>query len=190
MTIRVPPPFRAACQRRSGFWPTGATMPTGIRDASKDKGIRPCIPGRKTRGEPVKHDKRRNRIEIMFGRLKDGHRVASRMGAFGGRRGCSPPSASCSGEGVCAKSWHRRQDRPDRCRTHCPLLCLPTRSGPYASCRKSSPSQSLDVQKRATGLKCANGCLPTGVSINVIEAERGRLLDADSHPVRRPGCER
>jgi len=41
----------------------------------KDKGINPCIPGRKSRGKPVKHDKRRykrrNRIEIMFGRLKD-----------------------------------------------------------------------------------------------------------------------
>ena len=48
----------------------------------KDKGIRPCIPGRKSRGKPVKRDKRsykrRNRIEIMFGRLKDWRRVATR----------------------------------------------------------------------------------------------------------------
>jgi transposase len=48
----------------------------------KDKGIRPCIPGRKIRATPVKHDKRRykrhNRIEIMFGRLKDWRRVATR----------------------------------------------------------------------------------------------------------------
>ena len=48
----------------------------------KDKGIKPCIRGRKSRGKPVKHDKRRykrgNRIEIMFGRLKDGRRVATR----------------------------------------------------------------------------------------------------------------
>lgn len=49
-----------------------------FRDALKDKGIKPCIPGRKTRGTPVKHDKRRNRIEIMFGRLKDWRRVATR----------------------------------------------------------------------------------------------------------------
>ena len=46
-----------------------------FRDALQDKGIRPCIPGRKSRGKPVKHDRRRyecrNRIEIMFGRLKD-----------------------------------------------------------------------------------------------------------------------
>ena len=46
-----------------------------FRDALKDKGIRPCIPGLKSRGKAIKHDKRRyrrrNRIEIMFGRLKD-----------------------------------------------------------------------------------------------------------------------
>ena len=53
-----------------------------FRDALKDKGIKPCIPGRKSRTEPVKYDKRRykrrNRIEIMFGRLKDWRRVATR----------------------------------------------------------------------------------------------------------------
>mgnify|MGYP003484615801 CR=1 FL=1 len=42
-----------------------------FRDALKDKGIKPCIPRRKSRAKPIKHDKRRNRIEIMFGRLKD-----------------------------------------------------------------------------------------------------------------------
>lgn len=46
------------------------------------KGITPCIPGRKSRTEPVKYDKRRyrsrNRIEIMFSRLKDWRRVATR----------------------------------------------------------------------------------------------------------------
>ncbi len=44
-----------------------------FREALKDKGIRACIPGRKTRGKAVRYDrrryKRRNRIEIMFGRL-------------------------------------------------------------------------------------------------------------------------
>ncbi|AOX16664.1 transposase [Kozakia baliensis NRIC 0488] len=53
-----------------------------FRDALKAKGIKPCIPGRKSRGKPVKYDKRkykrRNRIEIMFGRLKDWRRVATR----------------------------------------------------------------------------------------------------------------
>lgn len=53
-----------------------------FRDALKDKGITPCIPGRKSRGKPVTYDKRRyksrNRIEIMFGRLKDWRRVATR----------------------------------------------------------------------------------------------------------------
>lgn len=53
-----------------------------FRDALEAKGIRPCISGRKSRGKPVKYDKRkykrRNRIEIMFGRLKDWRRVATR----------------------------------------------------------------------------------------------------------------
>lgn len=53
-----------------------------FREALKDKGIRPCIPGRKSRGRAVRYDKcrykRRNRIEIMFGRLKDRRRVATR----------------------------------------------------------------------------------------------------------------
>jgi transposase len=53
-----------------------------FRDALKGNGIRPCIPGRNSRGKPVKHDKRcykrRNRIEIMFGRLKEWRRVATR----------------------------------------------------------------------------------------------------------------
>lgn len=53
-----------------------------FRDALEEKGIRPCIPGRRSRGKPVKYDKRkykrRNRIEIMFGRLKDWRRVATR----------------------------------------------------------------------------------------------------------------
>ncbi|CUX79340.1 transposase, IS4 family [Roseibaca calidilacus] len=53
-----------------------------FRDALKDKEIKPCIPGRKKRKTPVKYDKRRykrrNRIEIMFGRLKDWRRIATR----------------------------------------------------------------------------------------------------------------
>lgn len=52
-----------------------------FRDGLKDKGIKACIPGRKGRKKAVRHDKRRdkhrNRIEIMFGRLKD-WRVATR----------------------------------------------------------------------------------------------------------------
>ena len=53
-----------------------------FREALIDKGITPCIPGRKSRGKPIRYDKRRykrrNRIEIMFGRLKDWRRVATR----------------------------------------------------------------------------------------------------------------
>ena len=52
------------------------------RDALQAKGITPCIPGRKSRKKTIKYDKRRykrrNRIEIMFGRLKDWGRVATR----------------------------------------------------------------------------------------------------------------
>ena len=52
------------------------------RDALQAKGVTPCIPGRKSRIMPIKYDKRRyksrSRIEIMFGRLKDWRRVATR----------------------------------------------------------------------------------------------------------------
>lgn len=51
-------------------------------EALKNRGIRVCIPSRKQRKTTVKYDKRRykrcNRIEIMFGRLKDWRRVATR----------------------------------------------------------------------------------------------------------------
>lgn len=53
-----------------------------FREALKDKGICACIPGRKQRKKLVKYDKRRykrrNRIEIIFDRLKDWRRVATR----------------------------------------------------------------------------------------------------------------
>jgi len=53
-----------------------------FRDALQATGITPCIPGRKSRTDPIWYDKRRykrrNRIEIMFGRLKDWRRVAIR----------------------------------------------------------------------------------------------------------------
>jgi transposase len=53
-----------------------------FREALADKGIKPCIPGRQSRERPIKHDKRRtrrrHRIEMMFGRLKDWRRVATR----------------------------------------------------------------------------------------------------------------
>ena len=67
------------------------------REALQDKGIAPFIPGRKSRGTPVKHDmrryKRRNRIEIMFGRLKDWRRIATRL-TTSARGPSSPPSPS------------------------------------------------------------------------------------------------
>ena len=52
-----------------------------FRDALQAKGIQPCIPGRRSRLEPLRYDtrryRRRSRIEIMFGRLKDWRRVAT-----------------------------------------------------------------------------------------------------------------
>lgn len=51
-------------------------------DSLQAKGIWPCIPGRRSRNEPVRHDKRRyrprGRIAIMFGRLTDWRRLATR----------------------------------------------------------------------------------------------------------------
>lgn len=53
-----------------------------FREDLADNGITPCIPGRNSRDKPVRYDKRRykrrSRIEIMFGRLKDWRRVATR----------------------------------------------------------------------------------------------------------------
>ncbi|OLS47872.1 IS5 family transposase [Rhodovulum sulfidophilum] len=53
-----------------------------FRESLQDKVIRACIPGRKQRKMTVKYGKRRykrcNRIEIMFGRLKDCRRVWTR----------------------------------------------------------------------------------------------------------------
>ena len=53
-----------------------------FREALKDRGKRACIPGRKQRKKVIEYDKRRykrrNRIDILLGRLKDWRRVATR----------------------------------------------------------------------------------------------------------------
>ena len=53
-----------------------------FKDALKGKGIGGCIPGCKQRKKTVRYDKRRyrrcNRIEIIFSRLEDARRVATR----------------------------------------------------------------------------------------------------------------
>jgi transposase len=50
------------------------------------KGTKPRIPGWKSRGKPLKYNKRkykrRNRIEIMFRRLTDWRRVAARYDRY------------------------------------------------------------------------------------------------------------
>ena len=53
-----------------------------LREALANLEIEPCIPGRKNRKQSVTYDielyKQRNRIERMFGRLKDWRRIATR----------------------------------------------------------------------------------------------------------------
>ena len=52
-----------------------------FRETLVDKGKKPCIHGRKSRKTTIKYDKRRykrrNRIERMFGRLKDWRRIST-----------------------------------------------------------------------------------------------------------------
>lgn len=54
------------------------------RDALQAKGIMPRILGRKSWNVPITYDKRRyrSRIEIMFGRLKDWRRIATRYDRY------------------------------------------------------------------------------------------------------------
>ena len=53
-----------------------------FRQALRAMGIEPCIPGRNNRLQPVVYDtvlyRQRNRIERMFGRLKDWRRITMR----------------------------------------------------------------------------------------------------------------
>ena len=56
---------------------------SGLREAFQHKEAKPCITGRRSCATTVKHDKRRykrrNHIEIMFGRLTDWRRVATQL---------------------------------------------------------------------------------------------------------------
>ena len=53
-----------------------------LRKALAERDIKPCIPGRANRKEPIAYDtelyKNRNLIEHMLGRLKDWRRIATR----------------------------------------------------------------------------------------------------------------
>jgi transposase len=53
-----------------------------FRQALRARGTRPCIPGRLGRSRPIHHGvklyRERHKIEIMFGRLKDWRRIATR----------------------------------------------------------------------------------------------------------------
>lgn len=72
-----------------GGLPSAEWLPAGrgydadrFQDALEDKGVGVCILCRESRAKSVRYDRRRykhsNRIEIMFGRLKDWPRVAAR----------------------------------------------------------------------------------------------------------------
>lgn len=68
--------------RPNGCWPTVAMMPTGIVTLYRRRGSLPAFQVENPAKKTIKYDKRRykrrNRIEIMFGRLKDWRRVATR----------------------------------------------------------------------------------------------------------------
>lgn len=53
-----------------------------LRQALAEQGTQACIPSRAKRNTPVPHDpllyRQRHKIEIMFGRLKDWQRIATR----------------------------------------------------------------------------------------------------------------
>jgi transposase len=53
-----------------------------FRETFVDKGTAPCIPRRTSRKKTVKYDERRNRIERMFGRLKDWRRISTHYDRF------------------------------------------------------------------------------------------------------------
>ena len=75
------PPVLLLCHRPRNSWRIEAMMPTSCECLSS-KGITPCIPGRYSRKAPVAYDKelckQRHKIEIMFGRLTDWRRIATR----------------------------------------------------------------------------------------------------------------
>ncbi len=53
-----------------------------FRNGLQEKGIAPCIPPKKNRKRQIPYDetlyKQRHKVENMFGRLKDGRRIATR----------------------------------------------------------------------------------------------------------------
>ena len=53
-----------------------------FREALAARGIAPCIPSSKSRKRPYPYDKvlyrERHKVEVMFGRLKDWRRIATR----------------------------------------------------------------------------------------------------------------
>jgi hypothetical protein len=88
-SVEITPVLRpcwAACLPQNSGLPIGVNAPSRrhpsesagvsywLPETLREKGIRPCIPRREPRGKANRHDrhrhKRRNRLKIMFGRLK------------------------------------------------------------------------------------------------------------------------
>ena len=80
--------YRGAALMLSHLPPAGELLADKGYDADwlrkdlAERGIKACIPSRAKRRNPVPHDailyKQRHKIEVMFGRLKDWRRVATR----------------------------------------------------------------------------------------------------------------
>lgn len=66
----------------NSHWPTEAIYADCFRDTLADRGMKPCISGRKSCNKVVRYDqcrcRRGNRIARMRGRLKDWRRVSTR----------------------------------------------------------------------------------------------------------------
>jgi transposase len=100
-----------------------------FRDALEKKGVNPCIPSRKSRSLPVKYDKRRNRIEIMFSRLKDyavWQRDTTAAQPSTSPHSHWPPLCSPGCDQWVLSLGKAVQTRPDRARSHSsPALLAP-----------------------------------------------------------------
>ena len=96
-------------------------------------------------------------------------------GRFWKQKVLQPARCPRSGKGVCTKPWHTRQDRPDRCRNHRPLLCPPPRSGPQSSCGKAAHSQRLRLEESPVGRDAQTSSGPDPRALGE-KGGRGRLI--------------
>lgn len=101
----------------------------------------------------------------------------------GGRRCFGLPGATRTGEGVCAKPRHMRQDRPNRCLAHRSLLCTLGRSEPKPSHGRAVFSQSFDIERCPT-IEIRQRLLAQIRALQKLGTAR-LLEEVDSEPVQR-----